>query len=97
MIIFFSKHLAVWKRLLNFAGENKKEKGRIMCTITLSYNENDVAANEKLDALLRTGLFVQVENRKDDLDAEKEFYTPEELRSILINDLNEIYGVKDAI
>ena len=68
-----------------------------MCTITLSYNENDVAANEKLDALLRTGLFVQVENRKDDLDAEKEFYTPEELRSILINDLNEIYGVKDAI
>ena len=68
-----------------------------MGTITLSYNENDKAANEKLDALLSTGLFVQVENRGDELDAEKDFYTPEELRSVLINDLNEIYGVKDAI
>ena len=68
-----------------------------MGTITLSYNENDKAANEKLDALLSTGLFVQVENRRDELDAEKDFYTPEELRSVLINDLNEICGVKDAI
>ena len=28
MIIFFSKHLAVWKRLLNFAGDMKKEIGK---------------------------------------------------------------------
>ena len=83
-----------------------------MCTITLSYNEKDKAATEKLAALLSTGLFVQLDKQKDlDIDytdpslyddssplpEEKEFYTPEELREILINDLNEIYGVKDAI
>ena len=70
-----------------------------MCTITLSYDEKDIAANEKLDALLSTGLFVQVGKNDGDTDTreKKEFYTPEELRSILINDLNEIYGVKDAI
>ena len=31
-----------------------------MCTITLSYNENDQTASEKLAALLSTGLFVKV-------------------------------------
>ena len=30
-----------------------------MCTITLSYNENDSVASEKLAALLATGLFIQ--------------------------------------
>lgn len=83
-----------------------------MCTITLSYNEKDKAASEKLAALLSSGLFVQI-NRQEDLDIdytdsalyensvslpeEKEFYTPEELREILVNDLNEFYGVKDAV
>ena len=83
-----------------------------MCTVTLSYNEKDKAASEKLAALLSSGLFVQI-NRQEDLDIdytdsalyensvslpeEKEFYTPEELREILVNDLNEFYGVKDAV
>ena len=83
-----------------------------MCTVTLSYNENDVVASKKLAALLSTGLFVQL-NKHDDLDIdysdqllyentipaieEKDYYTPEELRTALINDLNQIYGVKDAI
>ena len=83
-----------------------------MCTVTLSYNENDKVASEQLAALLSTGLFVQL-NRHEDLDIDytdptlyedsvalpegKDFYTPEELRKALINDLNEIYGVRDAV
>ena len=84
-----------------------------MCTITLSYNENDSVASEKLAALLATGLFIQHDVREerdmvcsdpslfeDDpiaLPEEKESYTPEELRAMLIDDLNSIYGVKDAV
>ena len=83
-----------------------------MCTVTLSYDEKNIAASEKLAALLSTGLFVQI-NTHDDLDIDysdpslnednismqegKEYYTPEELRAILISDLNQIYGVKDAV
>ena len=84
-----------------------------MCKITLSYNENDSAASEKLAALLATGLFVLHDESKElnidysdaalfedsqiALPEEKDSYTPEELRSLLISDLNSIYGVKDAI
>ena len=38
--------------------------------------------------------------KEDDLVSlpkEKDSYTPEELRAILINDLNSIYGIRDAI
>ena len=84
-----------------------------MCTITLSYNENDSVASEKLAALLATGLFIQHDVPEElDMDCsdlslfeddpialpeEKESYTPEELRAMLIDDLNSIYGVKDAV
>lgn len=85
-----------------------------MCTITLSYNENDKVASQKLAALLATGLFIQQDASKeldidysdsslyqeDDLMAlpeGKDNYTPEELRALLISDLNSIYGVKDAV
>lgn len=85
-----------------------------MCTITLSYNENDSVANEKLAALLATGLFIQHDAPKElDIDYSdpslyeeddqmslpegKDSYTPEELRAMLINDLNSIYRAKDAI
>jgi len=83
-----------------------------MCTVTLSFNEKDKAASEQLAALLSTGLFVQL-NRQEDLNVdysdstlyedsvplleEKDYYSPEELRELLVSDLNEIYGVKDAI
>jgi hypothetical protein len=83
-----------------------------MCTVTLSFNEKDKVASEKLAALLSTGLFVQL-NRQENLDIdytdptlyedsapqpeEKEFYTPEELRDILISDLKDAYGVRDAV
>lgn len=40
-----------------------------MCTITLSYNENDIVASEKLAALLATGLFIQQDASKElDID-----------------------------
>lgn len=84
-----------------------------MCTVTLSYNENDSVATQQLAALLNTGLFVQlnVQNKMDidysdpslyednptPLPYEKEYYTPEELRTMLVSDVNEIYGTKDVI
>lgn len=85
-----------------------------MCTITLSYNENDSVASQKLAALLATGLFVQhdapheldidysdsslyEENDIMSVSEEKDSYTPEELRELLISDLNSIYGMKNAI
>ena len=90
----------------------QRKNKKIMCTVTLSYNGKDKVASEKLAALLSTGLFVQI-NRQEDLDIDytdsmlyedslplpegKEFYSPEELREVLISDLNEIYGVKNAI
>ena len=84
-----------------------------MCTITLSYNENDSVASQKLAALLATGLFVQLdapqeldidysdqslyEDDPNSLADEKDSYTPEELRALLISDLKTAYGVNDAI
>ncbi len=83
-----------------------------MCTITLSYNENNKVASDKLAALLQTGLFVQIDKQEDlDVDYadpslyvdnvtlpdERESYSPEELREMLVNDLNEIYGTTHAI
>ena len=85
-----------------------------MCTITLSYNENDIVASQKLAALLATGLFIQHDAPKElDIDYSdpslyeeddqmvlpegKDSYTPEELRDLLIGDLNSTYGVKDAV
>lgn len=78
-----------------------------MCTVTLSYNNHDQLANEKLAALLSSGLFAQV-NVQNDMDIdysdsslyddsdvsfhlEKDSYTPEELRTMLIDDLNKYY------
>lgn len=85
----------------------------IMCTITLTYNEHDREANEKLAALLATGLFKQhdanqelnidysdqslYEDDPNSLADEKDSYTPEELRALLISDLKTAYGVNDAI
>ena len=77
-----------------------------MCIVTLSYNENSKAAVEKLAALLNTGLFVEVgaTHQKLDIDYadpslyencvplpdQKDFYTPEDLRALLISDINQI-------
>ena len=47
----------------NFAAEIKNES--VMCTVTLSYNEKDKVASEKLAALLSTGLFVQLNTKED--------------------------------
>lgn len=78
-----------------------------MCTVTLSYNENSKVAVEKLAALLSTGLFIQIDNQQDagidftdpslyeddtPLPDQREFYTPEDLRALLISDINQIYG-----
>ena len=84
-----------------------------MCTITLSYNENDSVASQKLAALLATGLFVQLDAPQNQdinysepslyedaglpLPEGKDCYTPEELRDLLISDLKSIYGMKDAV
>lgn len=78
-----------------------------MCTVTLSYNDKDKMANEQLAALLSTGLFAQLNVQDDlDIDysdsslyeecdmplhLDKDSYTPEELRSMLMEDLEMIY------
>ena len=83
-----------------------------MCTVTLSYNENDTLALQQLAMLLSTGHFVRVGDDNDKVidytdpslyeecafaAEDKEYYTPEELRKVLISDLNEVYGVEDAV
>ena len=44
--------------LLIFA-ETNLNTSKIMCTVTLSYNQNNALARRKLAALLATGLFTQ--------------------------------------
>ena len=90
-----------------------KEKNDNMCTVTLSYDKSNTQAREKLAALLSTGLFEELfPDEKQDIDysdpwlyeehedlplMDKEYYTPEELRDMLIGDLRETYAVKDAV
>jgi hypothetical protein len=51
-----------------------KEKFDLMCTVTLTYDENNALARKKLAALLKTGLFLNVseENKSDEVQAYKE-------------------------
>lgn len=65
-----------------------------MCTVTLSYDDNNKVAAEKMAALLATGLFVQLDNMENFIDRD---LTPEELREVLINDVETFYGVKNAV
>ena len=83
-----------------------------MCTVTLSFNEKDKVASEKLAALLSTGLFVQL-NRQEDLDIEysdSSIYeidpslpeinrdlTPQELEALILEDIHSIYEGKHAV
>lgn len=83
-----------------------------MCTVTLSYNDKDKAAIEKLAALLSTGLFVQIDKR-DDLDIDysdpslfevdpnlpkvDRDMSPEELEQLITEDIHSIYKVAYAV
>ena len=76
-----------------------------MCTVTLSYNQKDKQACEKLAALLSTGLFIQLD-RHDDLDidyTDSSLYeidptlpeinrdlTPQELEELILEDIHSI-------
>jgi hypothetical protein len=76
-----------------------------MCTVTLSYNQKDTQAREKLAALLSTGLFIQLD-RHDDLDidyTDSSLYeidpalpeinrdlTPQELEELILEDIHSI-------
>mgnify|MGYP006873054918 FL=1 len=83
-----------------------------MCTITLSYNENDQVANEKLAALLSTGLFVKVPPQEElDIDySDASLYemdanmpivskdmSPEELEKLILEDIHSIYAAGNAL
>ena len=48
-----------------------------MCTVTLSYDQNNALARRKLAALLATGLFVQKESIPDESTFDEP--TPEEV------------------
>ena len=77
-----------------------------MCTVTLSYNENDKAAIEKLAALLNTGLFVQLDSQEalgidysdpslyeadPSLPKIDRDMTPEELEQMIVSDTITIH------
>ena len=55
-----------------------------MCTITLSYNENDSVASQKLAALLATGLFTQHEVPQEmDIDySDSSLYEEDDLMAL---------------
>jgi len=46
--------------LISIFASEKKKKGIIMCTVTLSYDQSNALARRKLAALLATGLFSQL-------------------------------------
>lgn len=103
--------LAVSNTICTFATKYSLNVDK-MCTVTLSYNQNDKAAIEKLAALLSTGLFVQLDSQEDlDIDySDQSLYepdpsfpeidkdmTPEELEQLIIEDLHSIYKVGYAV
>ncbi|MBR3014968.1 MAG: hypothetical protein IKH69_08115 [Bacteroidaceae bacterium] len=53
-----------------------------MCTVTLSYDQNNALARRKLAALLKTGLFEELSNTKRATDKEKAKHV-EEVESIM--------------
>jgi hypothetical protein len=83
-----------------------------MCTVTLSYDDKNKAAIEKLAALLNTGLFVQL-NEQDNMDidySDPSLYvadpnlpqvdrdmSPEELEQLIVEDIHSIYKVAYAV
>lgn len=83
-----------------------------MCTVTLSYNQKDKVAREKLAALLSTGLFVQLDIHEElDIDyTDSSLYeidptlpkinrdmTPQELEDLILEDIHSIYEGKYAV
>ena len=83
-----------------------------MCTVTLSYDENNKVATEKLATLLSSGLFMKL----DSLDnvvldySDQSLYeldpslpiidrdmTPEELEQMIVDDIHSIYKVAYAV
>lgn len=83
-----------------------------MCTVTLSYNKNDKVACEKLDALLNTGLFMQLDSHDGiDIDytnsslyeidpslpAINRDLSPQELEELILEDIHSIYVGKYAV
>lgn len=83
-----------------------------MCTITLSYNDKDKVAMEKLAALLSSGLFTQVETDDDLLvnSSDTSLFeidptltpitkdlTPDELEDMIVSDIHSIYTAHHAV
>lgn len=83
-----------------------------MCTVTLSYNQKDKVARDKLAALLNTGLFIQLDRQEDlDIDyTDPSLYeidpslpeinrdlTPQELEQLILEDIHSIYEGKHAV
>ena len=110
--VFSKKHLEDLEIMLTFASESNL---LIMCTVTLSYDNTNAQAREKLAALLASGMFEELfPEEEQDIDYNdpwlyedhgdlpmmedsKEYYTPEELREMLIGDLRDIYAVRNAV
>ena len=83
-----------------------------MCTVTLSYNDNDKAAIEKLEALLSSGLFTQIETNDDliidssdaslfeidpNMTPVTKDLTPDELEKMIVSDIHSVYAAHHAV
>ncbi len=81
-----------------------------MCTVTLSYDPNNVLAQQSLSALLATGQFI-VDKDIDIDDSDPWLYEEDgdlpipldrnlsldELENLVVADIRSICGVKDAV
>ena len=56
---------------------NDYPKCRVMCNVTLSYNENNALARRKLAALLATGLFTKLDTSVAESVADKKAHRKE--------------------
>lgn len=78
-----------------------------MCTVTLSYDDNNVIAKQKLEALINSGLFALLSDFGSPDDEvmkgayervmQKECYTPDEAYGLTMREIRQIYEHKYTI
>lgn len=78
-----------------------------MCIVTLSYDGNNAIAKQKLEALIQTGLFLQLTDFASSDDEvmkeayervmQKESYTPDEACELTMKEIRKIFQFGYAI
>lgn len=78
-----------------------------MCTVTLSYDGNNAIAKQKLEALIKTGLFALMTDFSPSDDEvmkgayervmQKDSYTPDEAYELTMREIRRVYQEEYAI